>query len=214
MIITKLSFGRKKLLMQTWIPDPSGTVIFHTQFRLLRYGSGKPGDKMVPVRWVRLPPHGTAGKKQRLLFTVLFFPPLNLYDLITIKMLMYFKTTQLVWSTWRSKHTQTHTNTHIICPACSAHRHIWWQCRASVTAVSCVCECVSVYTCGYHHMRVCVYVCVYLWPSAVSATCVLHGWTLLCCYEALAGSPHLCQTNKSLTLKWKRLRHNTRQETK
>ncbi|TNN88036.1 hypothetical protein EYF80_001617 [Liparis tanakae] len=29
-----------------------GTVIFQTQLRLLRYGSGKPGDKMVPVRWL------------------------------------------------------------------------------------------------------------------------------------------------------------------
>lgn len=40
-------------------------MIFQTQLRLLRYGSGKPGDRMVPVRWVRLPPQGTAGKKRR-----------------------------------------------------------------------------------------------------------------------------------------------------
>lgn len=55
----------RRLLAPTWMPAPSGTTIFHTQLRLLRYGSGKPGDRMVPLRSVRLPPHGTGRRGRR-----------------------------------------------------------------------------------------------------------------------------------------------------
>lgn len=43
----------------TWMPAPSGTVIFQAQFRQLAYGSGYPGERIVPLRPVSTPPQGT-----------------------------------------------------------------------------------------------------------------------------------------------------------
>lgn len=51
----------------TWIPAPSLTWILQRQLRLFGYGSGKPGDRIVPRRSVKLPLQGTRQK-------ISFFP--------------------------------------------------------------------------------------------------------------------------------------------
>lgn len=56
----------------TCIPAPSLTWILHRQLRLFGYGSGKPGDNMVPRRSVRFPLQGTEGKTEMTYFSVAF----------------------------------------------------------------------------------------------------------------------------------------------
>lgn len=62
---------------------------------------------------------------------------------------------------------------------------------ASATAVCSVRESVSLYIQVDISILLCVYVCVYLWPSAVPATCVLRGWISLYRYRQWLAA-HIC----------------------
>lgn len=55
--------------------------------------------------------------------------------------------------------------------------------------VVCVRECLRIYMWTSLHMSVCVCVCV--WPSAVPATCALHGWISLYRYRRWLAA-HIC----------------------